>query len=66
MNKIEKRIRDEGIFKVARELKVSPQRVSNWIRRKSYPLKFIRPLSKILKMKTEDFLKELETEYIDG
>ena len=63
MNSIEKRIRDKGIFKVAKELNVSPQRVSNWIRRKSYPVRYIRPLSKILKIKTEKFLEELETEF---
>ena len=64
MNEIEKKIRDKGIFKVAKELNVSPQRVTNWIRRKSYPLQFIRPLSKILNMKIEEFLGELEIKEI--
>jgi len=64
MNMIEKRIKDIGVFNVARELNVTPQRVSNWIRRKSYPIPYIRPLSKILKIRVEDFLRELETEYI--
>ena len=64
MNEIEKKIRDKGIFKVAKELNVSPQRVTNWIRRKSYPLQFIRPLSKILNMKIEEFLEELEIKEI--
>ena len=60
MNKIEKRIRDKGMCDIARKLNVTPQRISNWIRRKSYPVKYIRPLSKILEINIDNFLKELE------
>jgi len=55
---IEKRLKEIGVFNVAKKINVSPQRVSNWIRRKSYPIEYIKPLSKILNMKVEEFLKE--------
>jgi energy-converting hydrogenase A subunit M len=56
---IEEKIREKGLFNVAKELGVKPQRVSNWIRRKSYPKEFFKPLAKALDMNLEDFVDEV-------
>jgi len=55
---IGEKIRQKGLYKVANELGVKPQRVSNWISRKSYPKEFLIPLSQILNIPLEELLKE--------
>ena len=57
---LENKIKQIGLFKTAKALNITPQRLHNWIRRKSYPVNFIRPLAKVLNMSVEDLLKEVE------
>ncbi len=57
---IESRIKEIGLFKVARYLGVTPQRLSNWIRRKSYPASHLKKLSEILKIEPDMLLEEIE------
>jgi len=56
---IEEKIRQKGIYRIANELGVKPQRVSNWISRKSYPKEFLIPLAQVLDMSLEELLKEM-------
>jgi DNA-binding phage protein len=55
-------IRKKGLFNVAKKLNISPQRLNNWIRRKSYPTLYIRALSEILEIDTNELLKLIEKE----
>jgi transcriptional regulator with XRE-family HTH domain len=59
---IEEKIKKKGLFKISNELGVKPQRVSNWMRRKSYPKKFLKPLAKVLNMEIEKLIDEVVKE----
>jgi len=46
--------------RIAKKLEVAPQVVSNWKRRKKIPTKAIKPLAKILKVKSDFILDHIE------
>ena len=51
-----------GLTKISKEVGVKPQRLNNWIARKSYPTKFIKKLAKALNITVEELLDLIEKE----
>ena len=61
-NLIEELIKQKGLFKTAEKIGVTPQRLRNWITRKSYPTLYIKPLALALNLTVEELLEMIEKE----
>ena len=63
LHKIRELIKKKGgLTKISKEIGVKPQRLNNWIARKSYPTKFIKKLAKALNITVEELLDLIEKE----
>ena len=63
LHKIRELIKKKGgLTKISKEVGVKPQRLNNWIARKSYPTKFIKKLAKALNITVEELLDLIEKE----